>query len=178
MLLKNEAYLVRKSLKGNQRAQRMLFDAHIHQVYNSIFRIVGSQDEAQDLSQETFITAFEKLDQLNNNNFGAWIRRIAINKSLNSMRNKKNLLALDEQILQMSETTDVVIEEPVETEKIMEAIEALPNGARLVFTLYVLEELKHHEIAEELGISISTSKSQLSRARSILKKTLEQEYAY
>ncbi len=171
MLLRNEAYLIRKSLKGNQRAQKELFDQNINCVYNSVFRIVKRRDLAEDLVQESFITAFERLDELRNGNFGAWVRRIAVNKSLNTIRSNNHLLVHDVALLEIPED-DFELPEEIDPKQIMQAIEHLPEGAQLVFKLFAFEEMKHQEIAERLDISVSTSKSQLNRARKLLKEAL------
>ncbi len=132
-----------------------------------------NEHDAKDVFQEAFVIAFQKIGQYKfEGSFEGWIKRIFINKLLETLKKrKKDILFLD------VFDTDVVEEEelelvPIEQEKLLEYIQELPDQYRMVFNLYVFEKMKHKEIALLLGISEGTSKSNLNRAKSILKKKI------
>ncbi|REG94115.1 RNA polymerase sigma-70 factor (ECF subfamily) [Flavobacterium aquicola] len=132
-----------------------------------------NEDDAKDVFQEAFVIAFQKIGQYKfEGSFEGWIKRIFINKLLETLKKKKkDILFLD------VFDTDVAAEEelelvPIEQEKLLEYIQELPDQYRMVFNLYVFEKMKHKEIAVLLEISEGTSKSNLNRAKSILKKKI------
>lgn len=132
-----------------------------------------NEDDAKDVFQEAFVIAFQKIGQYKfEGSFEGWIKRIFINKLLETLKKrKKDILFLD------VFDTDIVEEEelelvPIEQEKLLEYVQELPDQYRMVFNLYVFEKMKHKEIAALLGISEGTSKSNLNRAKSILKKKI------
>lgn len=132
-----------------------------------------NEDDAKDVFQEAFVIAFQKIGQYKfEGSFEGWIKRIFINKLLETLKKrKKDILFLD------VFDTDIVEEEelelvPIEQEKLLEYVQELPDQYRMVFNLYVFEKMKHKEIATLLGISEGTSKSNLNRAKSILKKKI------
>jgi RNA polymerase sigma-70 factor (ECF subfamily) len=131
------------------------------------------EDEAADVLQESFISAFGNLNSYKGTaSFGAWLKRIVVNKSINHIRTKKvNLVPIEE--------IDPPVDEEVQDEdlylnidRIKAGIEQLPDGYRVVFSLYLLEGYDHKEIGEILGISESTSKSQYNRAKTKLRSIL------
>lgn len=132
-----------------------------------------NEDDAKDVFQEAFVIAFQKMGQYKfEGSFEGWIKRIFINKLLETLKKKKkDVLFLD------VFDTDVIEEEeldlvPIEQEKLLEYIQELPDQYRMVFNLFVFEKMKHKEIATLLQISEGTSKSNLNRAKSILKKRI------
>ncbi len=135
-------------------------------MYNIAYRMVQSEGDAQDVLQNSFVDVFTKLDRFRNEStIGAWIKRIVINNSINHIKKKKiNTEWLDERM-------DVIPEEQPEeslnysVEGIKKAVANLPEGYRVIFSMYAFEGYDHSEIAEFLGISLSTSKSQYSRAK-------------
>ena len=130
--------------------------------------------DAEDVLQETFVQAFRKMDQLGSSMaLSSWLRRIALNKSLEQLRAKKVQFTELEEIPEMDED---IIYDDISMETIQREIKALPEGSRIVFSLYLLEDYSHSEIAKELGISESTSKSQYRRAKQILKSKLMMHY--
>lgn len=163
--------------KGNELAGFQLYQHFSKATYNSILRIVPQEDEARDLLQESFIQAFEKINELDNElAFGAWLKRIAINKALAHLRKQKPLaLALNEpEIMDQSEAEVDIPSLPFA--EIKAAIDQLPEGCRLVFQLYYLEEYNHAQIAAQLKVSVSNSKTQLRYARRLLQKKLKAVY--
>lgn len=141
-------------------------------MFNVSMRITNDYAEAEDVLQEAFVSAFKNLHGYKAEaSFGSWLKKIVINASINAIRKRRSeLVPLDEQ--RMAEVPDEVSEDYSEwqVDKVRKAIQKLPDGYRVVLTLYLLEGYDHAEIGEILGITESTSKSQYSRAR---KKLLE-----
>lgn len=166
--------------QGDSLAARRLYDACNKTAYNSILRIVGREDIAQDLLQETFILAFNRIHDLKNNkSFPAWLKRIAINQALQYYR-KHNPIKEDE--WKIEEHEEIMEEEfnslsELDIADWLKIIEELPAKCRLVFQLFYLEDLKHEDIAMRLNINISTSKSQLRYAKSRIKQKLLNSHA-
>ena len=145
-------------------------------MFNVGYRITRSEEDAEDVLQEAFISAFRSLDSYRGDaTFGAWLKRIVVNKAINALNKKKHESLPDE-----NEQWDIAEEEsPPEyrdsltVERVRKAIEKLPDGYRSVLSLYLLEGYDHQEIGEILAISESTSKSQLNRAKAKLKELLD-----
>jgi RNA polymerase sigma factor (sigma-70 family) len=152
-------------------------------MYNVAYRIVNNADEAQDVLQDAFISAFHNLDSLSGGQagyrgdsaFGAWLKRIVINKAITQVTKKKMERFPDDDKWDVKEEEPADIFEgfPFTVEKVRAAIEALPDGYRTVLSLYLLEGYDHGEIAEIMGITESTSKSQFNRSKKKLKEILE-----
>lgn len=169
------APLIEECRKGNSRAQFRLYNQYCKAMYNLAYRILNNREDAEDMLQETFIECFRCIDSFRfESTFGAWLKRIMVNKCINHIKRKKIDLTL-------SETLPVVIEEEYEeviydTAKIFKGIELLPDGYRIILTLYLLEGYDHGEISQILGITESTSKSQYSRAKEKLRSILSKKY--
>jgi RNA polymerase sigma-70 factor (ECF subfamily) len=165
------APLIEECRKGNTRAQFRLYNQYCKAMYNLAYRILNNREDAEDMLQETFIECFRCIDSFRfESTFGAWLKRIMVNKCINHIKRKKIDLIL-------SETLPAVINEEYEevkydTGKIFKGIELLPDGYRIILTLYLLEGYDHGEISQILGISESTSKSQYSRAKEKLRSIL------
>ncbi len=143
---------------------------------NAAFRIVNDVDEANDVLQESFISAFENLDSYRGDSaFGAWLKRIVINKAITHLNKKKwERFPNDEKWdVKEEEPIDIFESFPFTVEKVRSAIGDLPDGYRTVLSLYLLEGYDHGEIAEIMGITESTSKSQFNRSKKKLKELLE-----
>lgn len=168
--------LVEKAHQGDQQAMYRLYKMYLSAMYNTCIRIVANQLDAEDIVQESFVTAFSKVDGFRgDSSFGAWLKRIVINKSLNHLRNKK-LSFVDYDNIENEETDSEENDLPdIPMEVIHQGIKALPDKARVVLNLYLLEGYMHKEIADMLGISESTSKSQYLRAKDLLKNILIKE---
>ena len=143
-------------------------------MFNVGYRITRSEEDAQDVLQEAFINAFRNLDRYRGDaTFGAWLKRIVVNKAINALNKRKH------EPIPEDERWDVAEEEPMveygdglTVERVKRAIEQLPDGYRSVLSLYLLEGYDHQEIAEIMGITESTSKSQLNRAKNKLREFL------
>ncbi len=140
-------------------------------MYNTALRIVNTAFEAEDIMQESFLAAFDKLDSFEGKvSFGAWLKRIVINRSLDAVRKRK----LQFESIDDTETDIAAPEENSDDERnnakeqiarIIAALPQLADNYRIVFSLYYLEGFDHQEIAQILDIRESTSRSQLTRAR-------------
>ena len=165
------AHLIEDCRKGNSKAQFRLYEQYSKAMYNLAYRILNNREDAEDILQEAFVECFRNLDSFRfESTFGAWLKKIIVNKCLNHIKKKKIDLTLCETL----PTTIYEEEEEViyETRKIFKSIELLPDGYRIILTLYLLEGYDHGEISQILGISESTSKSQYSRAKEKLRSIL------
>ena len=138
-------------------------------MYNLAYRFMNNREDAEDMLQEAFIDCFRNIGSFRfESTFGAWLKSILINHCINNLKKKKTDLSYYEKV------PDVVAEEEEEiiydTSAIIKSIENLPDGYRIILTLYLLEGYDHSEISQILGISESTSKSQYSRAKEKLRK--------
>lgn len=131
-----------------------------------------NQEDAEDVLQDSFLIAFDKIHQYNfKGSFEGWLKRIVINTALQKYRTQPSLYLVQEEPMYNEEIH--FDESIIEVNELLELIQKLPDRYRLVFNLYVLDNFSHKEISEMLKISIGTSKSNLSRAKQLLKKVLE-----
>ena len=168
--------IVEQSKFGDTRAQYQLYQLYAKAMYNICYRMMNNQSEAEDMLQEAFSEAFNKLEQFRfESTFGAWLKRIVINKCINSLKKKRAELVLVDDFQHFNVHNQ---EEPdnsnleLDVARVRKAIDSLPDGYRVIFSLYLLEGYDHVEISEILGISESTSKSQYMRARRKVKELL------
>lgn len=161
--------LIERSKKGERMAQKALFDLYSKAIFNIGIRLLGNREDAADLTQDTFIEAFTKLDQFSYKaTFGAWIKRIMVNRSVNFLQRNKIFSDLETDLIELGEED---YSENIDQLMIQlnSSLQDLPEGCRIIFTLYYFEGYDHGEISAILKISESTSKSQLSRAKSLLR---------
>lgn len=168
--------LVDRCRKGEVNAQFMLYKQYSRAMYNIAIRFLNNKMDAEDILQESFITAFEKLDELADHNaIGSWLKRIVINNCITHLRKSKfDFENIDDHPVSADlaeEDTEITIDPAV----VHDHIRRLPAGGRAVLVLYALEGYKHREIAGMLGISESTCKSQYRRALGLLNKELKQK---
>lgn len=167
-------------MEGDQKAQFQLYKLYYKAMYNTSLRIVNDTMEAEDIMQEAFLSAFEKIDTYEQLvSFGAWLKKIVINKSLDHIKKRSlDLYSIDEITVDMpeeEEETRNLDEIKFKIEEIRTAIMRLPEKYRIVISLYLIEGYDHDEIAEILGINSSTSRSQLVRAKQKLVRILSEE---
>ncbi len=168
--------LVEACKRGDQKAQFELYRLYNAAMYNTTLRIVGDSDDAEDVMQEAFLKAFEKLDTYRGAvSFGAWLKRIVVNKALDFLRVKKEQLSLED-----AGEVGEMVDEPVDTgeveyraEAIKKAIYHLPEGYRIVLSLILLEGYDHEEVSAILNISNATSRTQYHRAKKRLIELLK-----
>lgn len=168
--------LVAKCLKGDSKAQYQLFQRYVKQMFNVALRITGNTFEAEDAVQESFIKAFQKIGSFKGDStFGAWLKRIVVNQCISEMRKQKQVfLSMDEyEMPQLIVEEEVEMEEAFPIHKVRNAIEGLPEGARVVFTLKAIEEYKFSEISEMLNLSVSNCKVQYHRSKKLLNESLK-----
>jgi RNA polymerase sigma factor (sigma-70 family) len=165
------APLIEECRKGNSKAQFRLYEQYSKAMYNLAYRILNNREDAEDILQEGFVECFRCIETFRfESTFGAWLKKIIVNKCINHIKKKKIDLTLFETLppIAAEEEEEVVYD----TGKIFKGIEQLPQGYRVILTLYLLEGYDHAEIAQILGISESTSKSQYSRAKEKLRNIL------
>ena len=157
--------LINRCKKGDRRAQAEIYKLYAKPLFNVALRILNDREEAEDVLQESFISAIQKMESYREEaTFGAWMKRIVVNRSLNEIKKKKvHFVEIKEEVIEEEEEEKGEL--PFTVEQVREAVNSLPNGFRVVFTLYMFEDHSHKKIAEHLGITVSTSKSQLNRAK-------------
>ncbi len=163
--------------QGNELAAFNLYNCYSKAMYSTLIRITNETEVAKDLLQEAFVKAFKRIEDLDDSKaFGGWLKRIVVNTGLEYARKKKYVFEeIDNQPDLINEELDDGL--AIEPETIHQAIKELPDGCRTVLTLHLIEGYKHAEIAKELGISESTSKTQFRHAKLLLKTKLEGSYA-
>lgn len=155
------------------RAQYELYNRYVTAMYNAAIRIVGNSAEAEDVLQESFAKVFQHLPTFRSEaTVGAWIKRIVVTTALSHLRSKKKLQVVEMQVLPDLKEEENADLEVFDAKTLHEAIKKLPEGSRVVFTLFAVEGMSHKDIAKELGISESTSKTQYMRAKQLLKSQL------
>jgi len=162
--------------KNNERsAQKELYDKYSSYILSICCRYLRQRDEAEDAMIQCFYKIYTKINSYSGDgSFEGWMRRVAVNECLMLLRKKKMLL------VEIDSSFDVPyseqgIEELLEYKELLEILDELPPGYRTVFNLHVIEGYKHREIAEKLGISINTSKSQLILAKKRLRESLNKK---
>jgi RNA polymerase sigma factor (sigma-70 family) len=168
-----EKELLQRCLAGDMRAQYDLYNRYVTAMYNVAIRMIANVAEAEDVLQESFVKVFQQLHTFRSEaTIGAWIKRIVVTTALTHLRSKKKLQVVDLQGLSELEDENDDHEEVWDAKTLHEVIKKLPAGSRVVFTLFAVEGMSHKEIAKELGISESTSKTQYMRAKQLLKQQL------
>lgn len=173
--------IIDRCKEGDRNAQKELYHLYFRAMFNTAQRITNDEDDAADVLQDSFISAFRNLGQYRGeSSFGAWLKRIVINKSLNLIRKRQNMMDVDK--MDMSDEPfyewEDVPDHSMTVKGIQSAIGMLPDGFRNVLTLYLFEGYDHKEIGEILGISESTSKSQYNRAKKKIRAYLQEEVKY
>ncbi len=168
-----EEELIAGCLSGNRQAQRHLYDTYSRRFMAICIRYLKDQEQAEDVMIQSFMKIFEKLSQFQGKgSFEGWMKRIVVTQALMTIRSNRHLLlsvSLEEATGNFESTAEL---SQLEAAELMELVQSLPLGYRTVFNLFAIEGYSHQEIGELLGISESTSKSQLNRARSVLKEKI------
>jgi RNA polymerase sigma-70 factor (ECF subfamily) len=165
---------VRRAQDGDQAAFRALYEAHAGRVYALCLRLAASAAEANELTQDVFVRAWQRLETFRGESaFGTWLHRLAVNEVLQARRaaarrTARVALPGDDGLLARSATVRPEPEWDLE-----QAIAGLPEGAREVFVLYDVEGYSHEEIAHLTGVAVGTSKAQLHRARRLLRERID-----
>ncbi|WP_424963597.1 RNA polymerase sigma factor [Ekhidna sp.] len=174
------ADLIARCKDDDRNAQFEIYKLYNKAMFNTALRITGDDDDAEDVLQEAFVSAFQHLSGYREDaSFGAWLKRIVINKALNHVQRVKKDMMLAEDIREEASEYEPEKTEPNYTvDQVKLAMRALPSGFRTVLSLYLFEGYDHKEISEILGITESTSKSQYKRAKDKLKMIIKQEVNY
>lgn len=169
----SEKDLIDGCRRGDSHAQQRLFNLFSPRMFSICRRYLKNPMQAEDVLVIAFTRIFEKIDKFKGEgSFEGWIRRIVVNEALTALR-KSRAMMLETDLDQADRQPDYSsLADQLEAEDLLKMIDELPPGYRVVFNMYAIDGFSHKEIAEQLGISENTSKSQLSRARSYLQKVL------
>lgn len=169
----DEQELIKGCIRRERGAQKRLYDTFSSKMFALCSRYVKNSMEAEDVLVTAFTKILDKIDQYKGEgSFEGWIRRIVVNEALTWLRRNRNMYLELELEAANYEPDYQTISDHLEAEDLLKMIGELPSGYRIVFNLYAIDGYSHKEIAEQLGISENTSKSQLSRARAYLQKLL------
>ena len=168
-----DADLIAACRQGNSRAQKLLYERFAGLMLSVCLRYLRHREDAEEVMIGGFVKVFRALNQYRHEgSFEGWIRRIMVNEALGQLRRKEPLhLAIDD-VPSTAAVTPATADTQLQADDMLALLAELPAGYRTVFNLYALEGYSHPEIAELLGISEGTSKSQLSKARAMLQRRL------
>jgi RNA polymerase sigma-70 factor (ECF subfamily) len=165
--------LVEKARAGDAVAFRNLYEMHVDRIYRLASRMAGEDELARDFTQETFLRAWQRLDQFRGDAaFSTWLHSIAVSVSLNGLRKVDRHRKRERSLEDAAHVTPSARSEPGVKDRLNEAVDGLPEIYRTVFLMHDLEGYSHDEIAEALNVAQGTSKARLSRARAKLRDTL------
>lgn len=168
--------IIEASKTGDSRAQYKLYQLYSKAMYNVCMRIMNNREDAEDMLQESFTEAFIKLDTFRYEaTFGAWLKRIVVNRCLNYLKRRNPEISTVDDLISYDQEEVQFEDNELDVNRIQRAIAKLPDGYRVIFSLYLLEGYDHGEIAHIMGITESTSKTQLHRAKAKLKELLNAE---
>ena len=169
----NDDEIIEGCLRGKREAQHALYDKFSAKMLGVCTRYLKDRDEAEDVMIASIMKVFEKLDQFKREgSFEGWIRRLVINECLTYLRRNKSIFMAVDVDKAGLEPDYQSLSDRLEEDDLLTLVNSLPTGYRTVFNLYAVEGYSHKEIAESLEISVNTSKSQLSRARTLLQTKL------
>jgi len=178
-----EQEIILGCVKEDSRFQRLLFEKYYSKMFAICIRFSQNEEEAKDILQEGFIKAFERIKKFKaESSLNTWLSRIMVNHSIDCLKNRnKNLFSsISENMLTIPDSTEFEEElvKDLSPEEALDLLQKLPDGYRTIINLYAVEGLSHKQIGENLGISEGTSKSQLSKARTFLKKLVNNLNTY
>jgi RNA polymerase sigma-70 factor (ECF subfamily) len=169
----NEHRLIQRACQGDPAAERAIYDAHVDRVFRLAYRMTGDEALAEDLTQETFVRAFDRLAEFRGDaRLATWLHTVATRTVLSGLRKVRRLRGREAD-LDQAPAAAVAPRRDAELRLLLdEAIDALPEDMRVVFLMHDVEGFKHREIADGVGITAGTSKSRLHRARTWLREYL------
>jgi RNA polymerase sigma-70 factor (ECF subfamily) len=167
--------LVEQCKANNRQAQLKLYRQYCDGMFNVAMRFLGNEDDAEDVLQEAFIKAFQKLDQFSGEvTFGAWLKRIVINNCIDFIKSKKlQFEELKENTIWIAEEQDWTVEEGISVEEVKTAMGKLPEKYRYVVQMYLVEGLDHGEISSILNLTETTCRTRLMRGKGMLRELLK-----
>ena len=176
----NTSQLISACKRGERTAQIKIYENYSKAMYNTSLRIVKNTFDAEDIMQESFITAFSKLKDLKDNQtFGAWLKRIVVNNSLTFLRQQKKDVEIDQVLYKIEDeytTEQSEAYSEVKFEQLSQAMDTLKNSYQLALNLHYIEGYDYEDMFEILNISYANCRTLVSRAKSSLKKKLEVQY--
>ena len=182
-MVKNSVNIHEDLIEGcrvnNRKSQIQVYNLYYKAMYNTAFRIVKDSAEAEDIMQEAFLTGFQKItDYKGDATFGAWLKRIVINRAIDELNKKKESVSLEE--AGVEPVTDEATENYLEalsyrTEQIRKGIEQLGDDDRVIMSLFLLEGYDHEEISQVMNISNNASRTRYSRAKQKLRDWLKKQ---
>jgi RNA polymerase sigma-70 factor (ECF subfamily) len=169
--------LIEQCKKGNQKAQLQTYNLYCEAMFFIACRYLKNEEEAKDAMQEGFLKAFLKIDiTAKDTNFGVWLKRIIINQCIDVLKKKKlETISLDDYSLEIIDDNDWSFDVGITKEKVLKAIEKLPEKHQIVVNLYLIEGYNHSEISEIMQIPIKTSRTHLRRGKLQLQELLKEE---
>jgi len=172
--LADQRALIERARRGDASAHRALYDTHVDRIYRLTYRLTGREHLARELTQDTFVRAFGHIERFRGDSaFGTWLHTIAVSITLNELRRLKRERVREAPYEEALTVRDSVpYSDPLLREKLMAAVNELPEGCRAVFIMHDSEGFTHEEIAAVLEVTVGTSKAQLSRARGKLRVAL------
>jgi RNA polymerase sigma factor (sigma-70 family) len=159
--------------RKSKKAQKELYEKYQEQMFRLCYRYLGNVHDSEDVLVDGFLKIFEKIELVeyrNANSFINWMKTIMINESLMFLRKKKRIQFTENDLIIEQENQ---IETSMELRDILKLLAGMPDGYRTIFNMYVIEGYSHNEISEILGISVQTTKSQLSRAKRFLQNLIQ-----
>ncbi len=170
--------IIDRCTEGDQKAQFQLYKLYYKSMYSVSLRIINDEMEAEDVMQDAFLSAFKKIRTYKGEvSFGAWLKKIVINRSLDYLKKRKvQFEEVNERTMQIPEYKTETKE--VDVERLKKAIQKLPDGYRIVLSLYLIEGYDHDEISQILNISNSSSRTQLLRAKNKLKELIKEDEVF
>ena len=176
----DKAELKHKFIRGNKRAFDAIYTAFADAMFAICLRYTKNTDEASDILQDAFIKIYEKRKKFNpEHELQGWIKKIVINTAIDHFNKNKKIILIEnetyfendfDQHMELTQESTANI-----NQLLIETLQSLPEGYRMIFNMYVMENLTHQEIADYLKISVNTSKSQLSRAKKMIQKLFEEK---
>lgn len=180
--------IIKGCLNNDRKSQKLLFDSYAGILMSTSYRYMGNRDDADEVLQEGFIKIFNKLATYDYSfDIGAWMRRVIINLAIDKLRKRKKdrkiIVSGDDNLFKTQDHDEIsdfdqYDNQQISVELAMEAITKLSPAYRMVFNLYAIENYTHAEIAEELGISEGTSKSNYFKAKANLRKSLKNKIEF
>ena len=172
--------LIKACQKQDRAAQQELYLQFADDLMNLAVRYSRDQAMARDLVHDTFLKVFESIKsfKLNKGSFKGWMSRILINKAVENYRRHRRMIYAETPGLMRELSTENLAIDKLEVEDILHLLQQLPVGSRMIFNMYIIEGFRHDEIAKVMGISASTSRSQLTRAKQLLREKIRKQYRY
>lgn len=164
--------IIRGCKRQDPSSRAALYKLYADEMMNICYRYIKDKSRAEDIFQDSFLRIFQKIDQFDERKgaIGAWMARITVNQSLMEIRKQKRIDYVEEFSPVLEPVTENTVEDSISAQEILDMVNGLPEGYRIIFNLYVVEGYDHNEIGDMLNIAASTSRSQLARAKAMLRK--------